>query len=121
MYSTISVLFPLMLRLVCQAISAAYCLPVAQSLFANRMLQTLKATAPNIDAVKVINTGASEIQHIFKGGDLTAVLGAYMAGIKDVFTFSLTGSALTVLLALVIPFKKLPDHDSKKTEEKVAV
>ncbi|KAF2786819.1 MFS general substrate transporter [Melanomma pulvis-pyrius CBS 109.77] len=109
------------IMLMCQAISAAYCLPVAQSLFANRMLQTLKSTAPNIDAVKVINTGASEIQHVFKGEDLTAVLGAYMAGIKDVFTFSLASSALTVLIALVIPSRKLPDHDIMETEEKVAV
>lgn len=84
------------------------------------MLRTLSTTAPNIDTVKVINTGASDIQHVFEGRDLAAVLGAYMVGIKSVFAFSLAGSVFTVIIALVIPFKKLPDYDSKKSEEKVA-
>ncbi|KAF2813563.1 MFS gliotoxin efflux transporter glia [Mytilinidion resinicola] len=106
--------------LMCQSISGAYFIAVAQSLFANRMLRALANTAPNINAITVINTGASEIQHVFKGGDLAAVRGAYMVGIKDVFAFSLAGSAVTVLISLVIPFRKLPSHESKKTEEKVA-
>ena len=102
---------------VTQSSSGAYFIVVAQSLFANRMLQTIVATAPNLDPVQVLGTGASDIQRVFSGGDLTAVLEAYMTGLKDVFAFSLAGSACTVLLALVIPFKKLPDH-RKKAEEK---
>jgi len=108
-------------KLVCQSISGAYFIAAAQSVFANRMLQTLKTIAPNIDAVMVLNTGASEIQHVFKGEDLAVVLNAYMVGIKDVFAFSLAGSILTVMIALVIPFVRLPDHNNKKTEEKVAI
>ena len=92
----------------------------AQCLFANLLLQTLKKTAPHIDAIQVINTGASEIQHVFKGGDLAAVLDAYMIGIKDVFVFALAGAAFAALVALVIPFKKLPDHGNKATAEKPA-
>lgn len=113
-------LFPLIPEPVCQAGSGAYFLVAAQSLFANRMLRTLKATAPNVDTVQVLNTGASDIHHVFSGGDLAAVVGAYMVGIKDVFAFALAGSACAVLIALAIPFKKLPSHDSKKTEEKKA-
>ncbi|KAH7002506.1 putative MFS transporter [Ilyonectria destructans] len=109
------------IMLMCQSISGAYFITVAQSLFANRMLQTLSATAPNIDTVKLINTGASEIQHVFEGGDLAAVLGAYMVGITSVFAFSLAGSVLTVIIALVIPFRRLPDYEGMKSEEKLAV
>ncbi|KAF2496441.1 MFS gliotoxin efflux transporter glia [Lophium mytilinum] len=108
------------IMLMCQSISGAYFVAVAQSLFANRMLQALKTFAPNINALTVISTGASEIQHAFKGGDLVAVRSAYMVGIKDVFAFSLAGSALTVLISFVIPFKKLPGHESKKAEKTVA-
>lgn len=103
----------------CQSSSGAYFIVVAQSIFTNRMLQTIVATAPNLDAVKVLGTGASEIHRVFSGGDLTAVLGAYMVGIKDVFACSLAGSALAVLVALVIPLKRLPKHNSKKSDEKV--
>ncbi len=79
--------------LVFQAISGSYFLTVAQSLFANRMLQTLRTTAPNIDATMVLNTGASEIQHVFKGSDLAAVLDAYMVGLKAAFACTLACSA----------------------------
>jgi hypothetical protein len=44
------------------------------------------------------------------------VLDAYLIGLKDVFAFALAASACAVLLSLVIPFKKLPEHDGKKLE-----
>ena len=103
----------------CNAISGAYFVTAAQSIFANRLLQTLASTAGNIDAARVLATGASEIQHVFSGRDLAAVLDAYMVGIKDVFAFSMAGAAFTILIALAIPFRKLPMHDSKKTNEKI--
>jgi hypothetical protein len=68
--------------------------------------------------MKVLATGASEIQQVFKGQDLTAVLAAYMVGIKEVFAFCLAGAALTILVALVIHFKKLPSQDSKAEENR---
>lgn len=43
-----------------------------------------------------------------------------MAGIKDVFAFALAGTALTVVLALLIPFKRLPSHETKEAEDKEA-
>ena len=110
--------FQLTLTSVCQAISGAYFVAAAQSLFANLLLHTLAQTASNIDAVQVINTGATEIQHVFNGDDLDAVLKAYMIGIKDVFAFALAGGALAVLLALMIPLRRLPDHGNKETQAK---
>ena len=87
------------------------------------MLQTIEATAPNLNAAQVIGTGASDIQKAYHGQDLSAVLNAYMTGIKDVFICSLAASGLAVLLALLIPLQKLPDHrnldhESSGTEEK---
>ena len=96
--------------------SAAYFIAVAQSIFANRILQTILTTAPNLDPAQVLGTGASDLHQVFKGNDLDAVLAAYMVGIKDVFACALAASVFSVLLALAIPFTKLPDHDNKKTE-----
>lgn len=94
----------------CNALSGAYFVTAAQSLFANRLLKTLASTAPDIDAVRVLATGASELHHVFEGESLRAVVVAYMAGIKSAFTFSLAGAALIAVVALAIPFKKLPTH-----------
>ena len=71
----------------CNRLSGGYFVTAAQSIFANRLLQALASDATNIDATKVPATGASEIQRVFSGGDLAAVLNSYMVGIKDVFAF----------------------------------
>lgn len=101
----------------CQTISGAYFVVVAQSLFANRMLETLRSDSPNIDSAMVLGTGANEIQGAFSGNDFIAVINAYMVGIKDVFAFSLACAAASVLVTLIIPFKRLPDHGKKASSE----
>ncbi|KAK9778874.1 hypothetical protein SCAR479_04110 [Seiridium cardinale] len=109
------------IMLMSQALSGAYFVPVAQSVFANCLLQALEFAARGINPIQVLNAGASELQHVFSGEDLAAVRSAYLVGIKDVFAFSLAVSAFAVLLALIIPFKRLPDHGSKKPEEGTTV
>ena len=98
-------------------ISGAYFVTAAQSLFANRLLQSLATNAPNIDAIKVLGTGASDIQRVFSGADLAAVLDAYMVGIKAVFAFSMAGAVFTAVLTLAVPWKKISDHNNDKKEE----
>ncbi|KAL4784723.1 major facilitator superfamily domain-containing protein [Aspergillus varians] len=105
------------IMVMCQTLSGAYFVAIAQSLFANRMLQTVLTSASHLDPAKVLGTGTSELQKTFSGDDLTAVIAAYMVGIKDVFAFSLACAAFSVLLALIIPFKKLPDHGKKPATE----
>lgn len=101
----------------CNSISGAYFVAAAQSVFSNRLLSTLAEAAPNIDPAQVLLTGAAEINKVFSGEDLVQVKAAYMVGIKDVFAFSMAGAALTVLIALVIPFKRLPSHDAVEKKE----
>jgi len=100
-----------------QAMSGTYFILIAGSLFANRMLHTLTSSYPAINAAQVINTGAFEIHHVFQGEELAAVLDAYMVGIKAVFAFSLATAALTVLIAMVIPFRRLHDHSAGDKED----
>ncbi|CAJ2504796.1 Uu.00g121900.m01.CDS01 [Anthostomella pinea] len=102
---------------VCQTISGGHFTTAANSILDNLLLKDIMRSAPQIDAQQVLATGASEIRKVFKGDDLTAVINAYMTGIKGIFAFILASAAFTVVLALVIPFDKLPSHDDKKTEE----
>ncbi|KAJ7241353.1 putative MFS transporter [Mycena haematopus] len=104
--------------LMCNSISGAYFVTAAQSVFANRLLHTLAYAAPDIDASKVLATGASDIRSVFSGEELAAVLSAYTVGIKDVFAISLAGAAFTVLIALAIPSKKLSTPGNTTTEDK---
>jgi len=87
------------------------------------MLQSVLSSADRLDPTQLLGTGASELQDVFSGDDLKEVINAYMVGIKDVFTFSLACAAFAVLLSLLIPFKRLPDHGKKDRPaiEEVAV
>ena len=102
----------------CNSISGAYFVTAAGAVFSNRMYETLARTAPNIDLAEVLGTGAAEVSRIFHGTELVQVQHAYIVGIKDVFAFSLAGAAFTVLLSLIIPYKKLPTHDAPAAAEK---
>jgi MFS transporter, DHA2 family, glioxin efflux transporter len=75
-------------------------------------------TAPNIDPSKVLEAGASQLGRLFSGNQLVELRSAYMVGVKDVFAFSLAVSAVTILAALLVPFKKLPDTEVKPEENK---
>lgn len=89
------------------SLSGAYFVTAAQSLFANRLLQELSRTAADINAQIVLSTGATQIRQVFSGENLAVILRVYMIGIKDVFAFSMSGAALTVFLALLIPSDRI--------------
>ncbi|KAB8304591.1 hypothetical protein EYC80_003969 [Monilinia laxa] len=100
------------------SISGGYFVTAAQSLFANSLLSSLASLAPTISPGLVISTGATELRGVFSGSDLLAVLASYMVGIKDVFAWSLAGAAFTAVLALVVPFKKMPPVEDAPSKDK---
>ncbi|KAK3629723.1 hypothetical protein LTR56_017117 [Elasticomyces elasticus] len=105
------------IMLMTNGMSGAYFVTAATTIFNNRMLQTVATLAPNVSRQTVLVTGASEIQKVFHGADLIALRAAYMVGIKAVFAFSITGAALTAVLPLIIPMKKLPGHEKEAGRE----
>lgn len=101
-----------------QSISGAYFVSAANSIFNNYLLQTLARTAPQINSADILYIGVSELTNYYKGEQLALIRDAYMVGIKNVFAFALAGTAITVILALVIPFTRLPSYETKKAEDK---
>lgn len=99
------------IMLMTNGMSGAFFVTAATTIFNNRMLSTVARLAPNIDQQTVLLTGASKISNIFQGADLIIVRRAYMVGIQDVFAFSMAGTAMTAVLSLMIPIKKLPGHE----------
>ncbi|KAL4811310.1 major facilitator superfamily domain-containing protein [Aspergillus unguis] len=104
----------------CQSISGAYFVSAGNSIFNNYLLQTLAVTAPQLNSAEILYVGVSELKNEFEGEELRLIREAYMVGIKDVFAFALAGACLTVVLAMIVPFKRLPDHEAKKAEDKEA-
>jgi hypothetical protein len=77
----------------------------------------MAATAPEISSSRISEAGAAGLRNAFSGQELTLVLEAYMAGIKNVFIFAVAGAAASVLVALLIPPTRLPSSEEKKTDD----
>lgn len=76
--------------------------------------------ATGISTSAVNEAGAAGLSNNFSGEELTSILEAYMAGIKNVFIFAVAGAAATVLVAFLIPPTRLPSHEEQKTDDKEA-
>lgn len=109
--------FSLILVTAFQTIAGAYFVVAAESIFENRLVEILAQIAPDINPEMILGAGASQLQTHFSKEQLPSILDAYMVGIKDVFAFFMANAAVTVVLVFLIPLKKLPNHEDKKTED----
>jgi hypothetical protein len=99
---------------VLQILGGALGVAAAQSAFVNKMSSTLATTAPGIDPMQVIATGATEIRHAFPADVVPGIIRAYMEGVKAAFAISTALVGLGFVLSLLLDFKKLPAN--RKTE-----
>lgn len=88
--------------------SGGYFNTAAQSLLQNTIYKTLQSTAPQISRTRIDAAGAADLDNSFSGTELTLVLEAYMAGIKNVFIFAIAGVVATFLVSLMIPPTRIP-------------
>ncbi|KAL6361719.1 hypothetical protein LRP88_05194 [Fusarium phalaenopsidis] len=111
-----------------QAFGGALFIAVAQTVFQNGLIDTIKADNIGIDPTVFINSGASEIKEVLtKMHRLDAfdtVLEAYMKGLRDTFYISLACSACALIACLFFQWKSVkqgPDGQKKKAEPAVPV
>lgn len=89
-------------------------LSAAQSAFANVLLGKLRTNAPSISTALVLATGASDIRNVFKGEELTQVLGAYMSGLKIAFALVIASTGIAMLACLGSKWNRLPTAKSEQ-------
>jgi hypothetical protein len=71
------------------------------------MLSTLATTAPNVNPLTVLTTGATEIRTVFAADQIPGIVLAYMAGLKVVFAISIGTSGAAFVLSLFAGWKRL--------------
>ncbi|EEU47379.1 uncharacterized protein NECHADRAFT_67330 [Fusarium vanettenii 77-13-4] len=111
-----------------QAFGGALFIAVAQTVFQNGLIDTIKADNIGIDPTIFINSGASEIKEVLTKMDrldaFDTVLEAYMKGLRDTFYISLACSACALIACLFFQWKSVkqgPDGQKKKAEPAVPV
>ncbi|KAF5027300.1 hypothetical protein F66182_594 [Fusarium sp. NRRL 66182] len=104
-----------------QAFGGALFIAVAQTVFQNGLIDTIKADNIGIDPTIFINIGASEIEDtLAKMGRLDAldtVLEAYMKGLRDTFYISLACAACALIACLTFQWKSVKKGSDGKTRK----
>ncbi|OTB08788.1 hypothetical protein M426DRAFT_262226 [Hypoxylon sp. CI-4A] len=93
-----------------QTVGGAFTVSSAQAAFINQAIERLRTSTPDVDAARLIATGASELRNAFTPEELPGVLIAYMHGLKAVFAVSIAFCGLALLTTLVIPWGRLKTH-----------
>jgi predicted MFS family arabinose efflux permease len=94
-----------------QTIGGAFMQAGAQAAFANRLLDELPNTAPDVAPGAVVAAGATELKSF--GSSLAGVRIAYMRGLKVAFAFACASMGVAFILALFSRRKKITGEAAK--------
>ena len=84
-----------------ETVGAAFFVSAGQAAFANTLVASLAVSAPNLDPRTVLAAGATELRKFFAGAELSAVLRAYMDGLRVTFTLPLGCAGASVLVSFL--------------------
>ncbi|KAH6894708.1 major facilitator superfamily domain-containing protein [Thelonectria olida] len=88
----------------------------AQAAFVNSMIRTLPNNAPGVDGQKVVQTGATEIRHVFSPEEIPGIVESYMAGIKVALAVALAACCVSFLVSLFNERKRLGKEQVKDAD-----
>ncbi len=71
------------------------------------MIAELPITAPGVDPIAVIATGATQLRQAFPADQVPGILLAYMAGIKVAFAIAIGAVGAAFVVSLLSKWKKL--------------
>lgn len=70
----------------------------AQAALVNVLVKVLSHSAPGIDPVTVVNTGAMDLRRVFSADQLPGIWVAYMRGLKISFAIGLVSSGVAFII-----------------------
>ncbi|OQE46650.1 hypothetical protein PENCOP_c001G03572 [Penicillium coprophilum] len=104
-----------------QTVGGAVFLAAAQAAFVNQIIIKLAATAPSINSALVVSTGASELRDVFTVEQMTAILPAYMTGLRVAYAISIAAAGIALCFSPFNNFKKIDAHAAKEGSKNVSI
>ncbi|KAM6529202.1 hypothetical protein FALCPG4_007348 [Fusarium falciforme] len=89
------------------ASKTAILLSVAQTSFLQTMLKQMREMAPQVSQSQLVQTGATEIRHVFDENVILLVLRSYMDGLKVVFALVIAAAGVAFAVSLGSRWSKL--------------
>ncbi|KAG7289157.1 hypothetical protein NEMBOFW57_005520 [Staphylotrichum longicolle] len=96
-----------------QTVGGAFWVSAAQSAFVNTMLNRLATSAPAVNPLAVLATGATQIRQMFPAEQVPGILVAYMAGIQTALALALGAVGVSFVVSLFSNFKRLNRNSVK--------
>ena len=84
-----------------QCVTGAVFISIAQTLFTNKLLQEVARNLPDVNPLKVVLTGATELRGAFSADELPGILRAYMAGLKDAYILGIALAGVACVVAFI--------------------
>ena len=81
-----------------QTVGGAFMISAAQAALVNVLIKVLSHSAPDIDPVTVVNTGATDLRRFFSADQVPGILVAYMRGLKISFAIGLASSGMAFII-----------------------
>lgn len=98
-----------------QQLGGSVFLSVSQNIFSSRLVHDLSGVA-GLDAQTIVNTGATNFHSIVPADELPTVLSAYNDALTRVFILAASLSAIMLLGALAVEWKKMGGDKQKGKE-----
>lgn len=89
------------MQLFFQTIGGAFIISAAQAAFVNVLVKVIPRSAPGLNALAVVNTGATDLRRVFPADQVPGILVAYMRGLKISFAISLASAGMAFVVITV--------------------
>lgn len=90
-----------------QTLGGSLTISAAQSAFLNTIIKRLPSTAPSVDPLSVVFTGATDIRKTFAPEDIPGIIRAYMDGLKVTYALGIAMAAGMLLTAFISKWHNL--------------
>ncbi|MCJ1438876.1 hypothetical protein MMC27_008266 [Xylographa pallens] len=81
-----------------QTVGGAFMVAAAQAALVNVLIKVLPYSAPGVDPVTVVNTGATDLRQVFSSDQIPGILVAYMSGLKTAFAIGLASTGMAFII-----------------------
>ncbi|KAK0658710.1 major facilitator superfamily domain-containing protein [Cercophora samala] len=90
-----------------QTVGGAFWVSAGQSAFVNELMKELAISAPDVNALAVLGTGATQIRTVFPAEQVPGILIAYMAGIKTALAIAIGAVGFSFVFSLFFSWRRL--------------
>ncbi|KAL2017360.1 hypothetical protein VTK56DRAFT_2283 [Thermocarpiscus australiensis] len=89
-----------------QTVGGAFWVSAGQSAFVNTLVTRLASSAPDVQPLVLLGTGATEIRDVFTPEQVPGILVAYMDGINTALAIAIGAVGLSVVVSLFADFRR---------------